>query len=252
MKELHCPTYLQPYADRIRNEIKVAYRSAFPPVETITLSPVQIADSLSIFAERISNDGLDQAIKSFAKSDFPKEKFVLCAVPRDEFRSKNAKTTGKFVVDGEYSLVLGYLREKQAEPLWIGIVSFFLGLEDDHRIAKETGFTEPFPLIVQIQGAADWSYDTEEKYEDAKRVLRKLKWERALVTMVLEWAEENGIPAVYLLPSSLNLYWGSDERNKNLHMRYDVTAKRLGFQLQENGLFRALIDVSSNGDSPQS
>jgi len=153
---------------------------------------------------------------------------------------------------------LGYPRGRQAKPLWIGVVSFFLGLNPDNYIVEKTGFNELLPIIVQIQGPADWSYDAYRKYKDAKRILGTLRWEKALVTIVLGWAERNRIPAVYLLPSLLNKYRdpdnysGPDNRNKKLFMRYDVTAKRMGFELQENGLFRALVDVSSNGDSPQS
>lgn len=255
MKELYCPAVLRPYVERACNEIDFALSNiSSPPIEARTLSHTEIADSLSTFAERINNDGLDQTVKSFAKAGCLEEKFVLRAASRRDLALNNSIATGKFFVDGDYLIALGHLQEKQAEPLWIGIISFELGLPSSHYIVKETGFTAPLPLIVQVQGAARWSYDTDEKYTNAQEVLARLKWEKALVTVLFRWAEENSIPAVYLLPSSLNLYYhdGTEDRDVRLHMRYDVTAKRMGFKLQTNGLYRALIDVSStrNGDIP--
>jgi hypothetical protein len=251
----------------MRKELEVVYRFVSPPlVEVKTLSDADIAGSLSSFVAKVDNDGLSQTIKSFAKLGPLEERFQLHAVlHRDGYQhiDINQKGDGQFYLDGDYTLALGFLRGEQVRPLWIGVLSFSLGSnvgKYSEEVAEKLSFDSSLPVIVQIQGPTHGSYDVDEKYEDAKMVLGKLNWEEVLVTLHLEWAEYAGIPAVYLLPSSMNKYRRGlddpldpdDDRDKRLHVRYDDTARHLGLQLDdESGLFKALIDLSSNGDHPQ-
>ena len=255
MKELYYPPLLDPYVNVMRTEMGLAVLSRLLPIEAKkAISSEQVTDSLLDFVEIVNQNGLDQQIRSFAKTDKPlREEFVIQAVLDRVTKDVDVEGNGRFWFDGDYSLALGYLRGKRAKPLWIGVVSFSLGSDapDWDSFVKNAGFREPLPVIVQIQGPAHWSYDSDAKYNDAKKILRRLRWTRALVSMVLQWAESAGVPAVYLLPSSLNRFYhdGSLSRDKRLHMRYDVTAKRMGFE-QEGPLFRALIDLFPNGDHP--
>lgn len=255
-KESYYPTLLAPYVDIVRNELEAALFSI--PLQELrarTLSRTEITESLSDFADRVSHDGLDQTIKSFAKYEPLEERVVLHAVSGNNYNDVDIEGDGRFYLDGDHTLALGFLQGEQAKPLWIGVVSFSLGSEVGKystELVEKLGSLPSLPVIVQIQGPTRHTYSTKEKYEDAKKVLGQLRWEKALVTLTLKWAEYMGIPAVYLLPSSLNKYRiGPDDRNEKLHVRYDVTAKRLGFRPVESGLFKALIDLSPNGDRPQ-
>ncbi len=63
------------------------------------------------------------------------------------------------------------------------------------------------------------------------RALSFLKWERFLIDFVTGWARESGFREALIQPAAKNRYWnGNDEdQNARLHIRYDVTARRLGF-----------------------
>jgi len=69
VKELHCPTYLQPYVDGMRSELGAVLYPIHLRTEVRMLSPAEIADSLLSFADRVNQNGLDQTLKPFAKSD---------------------------------------------------------------------------------------------------------------------------------------------------------------------------------------
>ena len=58
------------------------------------------------------------------------------------------------------------------------------------------------------------------------------KWERLLVGVVTDWARKSGFREVHVQPAVKNKYWSEtdEERNARFRIRYDVTAKRLGFR----------------------
>ena len=55
------------------------------------------------------------------------------------------------------------------------------------------------------------------------------KWERFLVSLVVECAKKMDFKRVEILPSQEN-EWYTEERAATLKIRYDVTAQRLGFK----------------------
>ena len=79
--------------------------------------------------------------------------------------------------------------------------------------------------------------------ERVNQVLYPLKWERMLVSMLVGWSFQNSVNNVMILPAERNIYWDQGQRLRNgltleqhqhnLRMRYDVTAKRLGFKYEE-------------------
>lgn len=246
------PTFLYPYAQTLQTELAIAYSSSFQEVKTTWISPSDIDTSLQDFVERINSNGLDEFMNRFSKSgEGFSEEFLLHATSDYHSTTIGKRGDGLFYLDGHHTLALGYLRQvrKQVNPLWIAVASFSSSV-DLHNYAKKLTDKEETisiaPVILQIQGPTEDSYNRLVKYQSAKKILRRLKWERALVIMLLQWAENTGIPLVYLLPSSLNNYWvwvGEEEiylkqRNPRLYMRYDVTAKRMGFNFDEqSGLF---------------
>lgn len=85
-------------------------------------------------------------------------------------------------------------------------------------------------LVAQIQAQKGLGWEQREK-------LKELKWERSLLGAVFDWAERAGFPRVLVVPAANN-YWLTDAScqdirpslEKRLFLRYDVTARRCGFQ----------------------
>lgn len=87
-------------------------------------------------------------------------------------------------------------------------------------------------LIKQIQGS-----------RGCEKRLFRIKWERALVNYVVQFAESYRIPEVEIV-SAQNSHWMQCRHIplERALMRYDVTAKRCGFKKAENGNYiRKLI-----------
>ena len=258
MKELVAPQITERH-DPEEDGRGVLLTTCWDPNENVEreIGDDRIRSSLSAFAERLNGDGLAERIQKFAKTDAPSEEFVLKAVLKGGSAKLNDDGSGKFYLDGDYSFALGYMRGKRrTESLWLAVISFSFGPEVEYSAALEVELERKDPLIVQIQGLSKHYHSSEKKYYEGRRVLRQFGWERALVGLVLEWAESVQIPSVYLLPSLKNRYRYKNPRtlqniqlNERLHMRYDITARRMGFQKVENGLFRAMIDLSPDGGS---
>ncbi len=110
--------------------------------------------------------------------------------------------------------------------------------------------TNENPLIVQLQTFSPKINPSEDAAdllkEEAKLVLEKFRWEKALVALMLEWARRERFPFVYLQPGSQNRYCGSGLTMERAKLRYDVTAKRMGFREvdkgQDKGLLRLKLD----------
>lgn len=261
--QYYCPPFLSPEVNALHTELAAACLPPFGEVKTEWISPTKITDSLRDFVDGMNRNGLDTTINTFSKSEGElSEKFILGTVSQRRMRHISRKGDGLFYFDGDHALTLGYLRRSrnQVRPLWFGVISFSSTVdmhEYSQELIEKKESISPAPIILQLQGPADWSYDSRVKYENAKKVLGKLRWEKALVTMVLKWAESTAIPVVYLLPSSLNEYRTTVPNpklnlNQRLHMRYDVTAERMGFDLdQRNSLFRMLIYVPSDDQTCQ-
>ncbi|MBT4257634.1 hypothetical protein HOD88_00420 [archaeon] len=98
-------------------------------------------------------------------------------------------------------------------------LKFILQHSNQYSAAIGFEFTSKGILIPQIQGVPN-----------KKKSLQPIKWSRALIRLVSNWAEEMGIPEVSVLPISRN-YW--DRVSGNIggqKMLYDVSAKREGFK----------------------
>ena len=90
--------------------------------------------------------------------------------------------------------------------------------------------------INQIQGP---SYDRSEENTAARiAALSEVKWERLLVRVVCEWARKNRIESVEMI-SCKKSRWYRDFRHKQMFIRYDVTARRMGFkESDKEGIYK--------------
>lgn len=84
-------------------------------------------------------------------------------------------------------------------------------------------------VVTQIQGV-----------RGKREYLAPLKWERMLLALVTEWARAKGARVIKVLAGCKNS-WFSDSSKKEFYMRYDITARRSGFRLEEGGEHYALI-----------
>lgn len=217
------------------------------------------------FAEQMSAGPLNQFLLPFAKKDAVlEESFVLKNLLTRGWQSITQIDQGHFYLDGNFSFALGYKRGKKQKPLWIAVASIATGkISKEYQSALvnrgvETNYDPQLPLVVQLQGPSRWSYTSDRHLPQAKKVLRKFKWERSLVALVLDWAERNNVPSVHLVPSELvqqmNITEPTDEDEpdktenrrrlkeaERLYMRYNVTAKRMGFKRQGEGFFKKEI-----------
>jgi len=106
--------------------------------------------------------------------------------------------------DGMYSIIFTKEQEFVNEPL--ACISFDI-------MGPRT------VVIRQIQGVKDKAHE-----------LRHWRWEKMLVSLVVEWAQENNF-AVVKIVSAENNGWQHKMPLQMLKLRYDVTAQRLGFKL---------------------
>lgn len=87
--------------------------------------------------------------------------------------------------------------------------------------------------IKQVQGP---SYGESQVREDRVAALAGIKWERLLVQVVCEWARDNGLRSIQMI-SCRGSSWYKDFRHDQMFMRYDVTARRMGFRLLDQNKY---------------
>lgn len=109
-------------------------------------------------------------------------------------------------VDAVYSLVLF----KGTNP--VCNIGFNLG-EDNSSI-----------LVKQIQGI-----------QGKHKELSSLRWEKILLQIVVDWARRNNLKKVSVI-RSVDSDWhnsSNKERCERMYIKYDVTARRMGFKFDE-------------------
>lgn len=190
--------------------------------------------SLKGFANSINSSGIDSLINEYAKngSNLAWEgSFIEPFFERGP--NKHIHREGYFYMDGDYGFALGV--KQQRSPLWLAMISF-----------TTNNFYEG-PTIVQLQS---YTYETdtqtgEEGRGKALPFLQANHWEFFLVSLVGTWAQDIRIPAIYIIAGANNGHIGGRglplERAK---MRYDVTARRLGFRKLPDGNYSLPLDYS--------
>ena len=216
------------------------------PILKYDLSPEgMIHSSMQSFAEYVSGDALTDYMRGFKKD--PEEEdhsFQLHASNGRQYTIIDAWSDGEFFLDGNHAFALGVDRLYQERLRWVAVVGFFTGGDFDNELNyyslkfRDTMATleKPAPVIVQLQGANDETYKETGSYPAAREVLAKYKWERALIGMVEKWAQATGANRSFVMPSD-NIKWMLADHPERLKLRYDVSAQRMGFKMQSNGLY---------------
>lgn len=128
-----------------------------------------------------------------------------------------------FYFDAPYQIIL--YTQKDGISIPIACASF-------DRSARRT------VLIKQIQGP---SYPKPEHKEILVGSLSEIKWERLLVQIVGEWAKRNKLKSVEII-SCKKSRWYREFRHEQMFVRYDVTARRMGFDfLGKEEVYRKLL-----------
>jgi len=170
----------------------------------------QLECELKAFTENESyNLDLNNFLANFRKQSAPNLDLSHYTIQRDSGQG-TSRIFPKRYYDAPYSFVLCY----------------------DEDVIANISFEAQYGaiLITQIQGR----HGSQDK-------LQNLKWERGLLALVCDWAQENSIPEVRVQPHHKNHYTRVRE-DKRFKLLYDVTAKRSGFFYDVSmELFRKII-----------
>lgn len=157
-------------------------------------------------------------------------------------------------LDGDYGFILCWRPDQRTDPLILATTSFSPGNRLSRYNPKLSYPDVTTPVVIQLQAQ---SYSTNycyanprvERREMAFEALSRFRWEHALVSIATQWTQSAGFPVINLLPGAQNRY--AHHREEQMKMRYDVTAKRCGFKLGENGLYvlptELIVDPSRLG-----
>lgn len=257
-RERHVPRIEFP---RGHSALDLAYFRAVSPEIPQQMTPLRAAESLADFSNDLSGPRLTEIMSFYRKEGLAPDSTSFFLEPMLEARAVQIGNDGwgRFYMDTNRGLALGVRGPRSRETLWIGVAGIALGNELDRYEmpgdrAGRMSFPYQFPVIAQLQGPNRYTYEPREtpasgsrKYKKAVEVLSKYKWERAMIDIVLEWAQQQRVPAVYMLPGKLN-HWASPRRAEQLRMRYDVSAERMGFRMQPNGLYGiSLLSFPNSG-----
>ncbi len=82
-----------------------------------------------------------------------------------------------------------------------------------------------FIIVKQIQGV-----------RGRQKEFSSLRWEKMLLQIVIDWAKQNGLKKVSVI-RSVDSGWyrkADTARCERMYMKYDVTARRMGFKFDES------------------
>lgn len=246
-KEVFSPNGLSTVATS-RRERDLAYFSTACPQIPESLTSERAASTLVDFSNELSGPRLTEIMSFYRKEGRTSDSstFFLKPILKKYSVSVGNEGWGRFYMDTHRGLALGVRSPRSRNTLWLGVAGIALGNELDeynpeHNIRKgRMNFPYQFPVIAQLQGPDKFAYshrpNGDVRYRRALEVLNSYKWERAMIDIVLQWAQEQQAPAAYILPANLNR-WLTDRRADQFKMRYDVSAERTGFRMQPNGLY---------------
>ncbi|MBI2674319.1 MAG: hypothetical protein HYX22_01075 [Candidatus Yanofskybacteria bacterium] len=120
--------------------------------------------------------------------------------------------------DALYTVSL-YYRFTNNDPEYLACIGFDI---DDDKI-----------IVKQIQGN-----------QGKGELLGLFKWERMLLSILTDWANESGFKQIRVIQAKNQRWCRNGDRMKRMYMHYDVTARRSGFNLdQDSGQYIKYIKV---------
>lgn len=241
------PQILEPCLEHALRDFKLSYISILPQPKIDLSDESEVSQSFASFLKERSeyaNRFMDRYKKR--NSNPAAGDFIFAPVPTTLPGCYNfyEKEYGEFFLDGGHSFGLGLRKNNSVHTLYVAVAGFYCNLEilksQNPCSTNLSGtFQDYLPVIFQLQGPKEWSYlKNADNYNTARSILKAYTWETAFVHLLIEWARDNGIPAIYILPSYMNKYVGrGTDRDVRLFRRYDETAMRCGFTIGPNGLY---------------
>lgn len=158
---------------------------------------------------RRSDIALSKYFKEFSKENQKKEEWLsTCSIYL--YYHENARGYGcgrfsKIYVDAVYSFVLFKVEDS--------VCNIGFNVEEDNTI-----------LVKQIQGVRGMQEE-----------LSLFRWEKMLLQIVIDWARENGFEKVSVIRAEDSEWYRKEdkERCNRMYLKYDVTARRMGFKYDE-------------------
>lgn len=207
--------------------------------------PNSIRISLLDYQEEMNKGEINIFMERYRKQNAvkPAGNFALVSAYGHSGR-KEVINTGTFILDGVYSIILGFQPVDETVPLLFAAGSIIFpedkkiwlgGSKENQRIYTDNSY----PVISQLQGSSDWNYKDENKYHQAQAITGSYKFERALIGLFIDWAIRQQLAGLYQIPAEYNYYFydtGDSDRKKRMKMRYNISGKRMGFRPVENGL----------------
>lgn len=241
-REVVSPQILDTYVATLRQEIDGVYFSSMYTDPSEAMIQPRLRRSLERFAELRSGSWMQKYMKSFQKKGNKENSYTFSVSPVDNKGYPEEKGQRRFVMDTDQGLALGIKDDSREETMWAGVIGI-LYIKDTVKAVSQDPYGEyprNHPIIAQIQGANTYFYSDDEREQEeprkVKEALAQYKWERALIGLVLEWVHAEKLPAVYLLPGYKNHSY-VEGRKDAFRLRYDVSAQRMGFRMQPNGLY---------------
>lgn len=196
---------------------EVIYSSLTPQIDSLSNTPV-VTHSLKHYMNDLHSTGELPIIFEQHKTTESTRRpyFSVAFAPKDDAKLPESS----FYIDGDYGIAIG-VKQKRKDPfVWTAVASFV-----PHP------YDEKAPLITQLQSRWFWE---EEKSREGHVLLDNYRWEFALVNLIALWSLRAGLKTLYIQSSEDNTFTHMLGKNQ-AKMRYDVTAKRLGFTKEDSG-----------------
>lgn len=184
-----------------------------------------VSSSLKHFVRDFTDSGdFEALIKGYLKEDSTLDPKQFTLLTHEGYSYAKKPPYNIFYYDGFTSLLLFYgdLRNK------IGVTASLelKGNKNSFQGMNDSQMTDDDIIINQIQGPL---YN--KAIAEVKETFSEFRWEKLFVEIFINWARQSGLQRIFLLPSAYN-EWNTVQANTNgtALLRYDVTAKRLGFK----------------------
>lgn len=234
-RQLICPDYLLPQvqvgtADLLHG---LGYRYKKPQISLADPQDFQnVTSSLQVFKREINTGAVNEFISYHLKTNesLPTGNFVI-SEPIFGGRAPFWENS-YFVLDGNFGFFLGYHEKERRSNLWLCGTTF----SSDEASSL---------IILQLQTVKHHQSSSPEYQNEqfrTREILQKLRWERVLVALAVEWARKMDFATVCIRPAHMNpQVWDGRLPQDRAKVRYDVTAQRLGFKQLPSGMYAMLI-----------
>ena len=186
------------------------------------------SDSNGVFAEIIRNN-----TKAGALQDV--NKYLLSPDVNSKGRVFLPNDPIPVFVDGTHGFALGCQKKDSGKTLWLAMMGLGFLEEGTNHVTThiKNNPHQIFPVIRQLQVLTSSANKIEKKEKsEILAELHDLRWERILITNVVNWARKSSFQKIYSIPAE-KCRWARKEDLERYKIRYNTSAKRLGFKKDE-------------------